>query len=130
LTSTPATTPGIAGRSEAVDAEFGVLHQEDGEEVGDGAEQVFRRTLRHHCVRIDAVNQHDPTKARRIAAELATACVADIERRQRVGVSAGTRSKLTGHKTRAVFDRYNIVNERELMSAGEQLARYLEAESS
>ena len=31
----------------------------------------------------------------------------------------------TGHKTRAIFDRYHIVNEQELHVAGDQLARYL-----
>ena len=32
---------------------------------------------------------------------------------------------LTGHKARAVFDRYNIVNEQELLTAGQRLATYL-----
>ena len=32
---------------------------------------------------------------------------------------------LTGHKSRAIFDRYHIVNEQELRGAGAQLARYL-----
>ena len=29
---------------------------------------------------------------------------------------------LTGHKTRAIFDRYNIINEQELLEAGDHPA--------
>ena len=32
---------------------------------------------------------------------------------------------LTGHNTRAVFDRYNIVNEQGLLTAGQRPAAYL-----
>ena len=32
---------------------------------------------------------------------------------------------LTGHKTRAIFDRDNIINEQELLEAGDQLVEYL-----
>ena len=30
---------------------------------------------------------------------------------------------LTGHKSRAIFDRYNIINEQELLEAGDQTGR-------
>ena len=33
---------------------------------------------------------------------------------------------LTGHKSRAIFDRYNIIHEQELLDAGDQLVEYLE----
>ena len=32
---------------------------------------------------------------------------------------------LTGHKSRAIFDRYNIIHEQELLEAGDQLVAYL-----
>ena len=33
---------------------------------------------------------------------------------------------LTGHKSRAIFDRFNIINEQELLVAGNQPVAYLE----
>jgi hypothetical protein len=37
---------------------------------------------------------------------------------------------ISGHKTRAVFDRYNIVSENDLMKAGRQLEAYFEQAQS
>ena len=43
----------------------------------------------------------------------------------RASVAERVAMLLTGHKSRAIFDRYNIINEQELLEAGDQLVAYL-----
>ena len=77
--------------------------------------RVWRHALRDACRRAKVPHRllHD---CRRTAARNLI----------RAGVPERIAMLLTGHKTRAVFDRYNIVNEQELLTAGQRLATYLE----
>jgi hypothetical protein len=38
--------------------------------------------------------------------------------------------RISGHKTRSIFDRYDITDERDIQLAGQKLAHYLEERAS
>ena len=47
----------------------------------------------------------------------------------RAGIPEKQAMKISGHRSRSIFDRYDITDERDIQIAGQKLARYLEGKS-
>jgi integrase len=87
------------------------------------------------CWRNQAISQVKTAwKSARERAELPDLLVHDLRRTAirnmvRAGIPEKRAMLISGHKTRSVFDRYDITDERDIQEDGERLARYLEQKS-
>ncbi len=92
--------------------------------------RVFQRDA-HVPVRVWRTSLRDACRKAGVPHRLLHDCRRTAARNLiRAGVPERVAMLLTGHKTRAVFDRYNIVNEQELLTAGTRLAEYVARRSA
>ena len=88
-----------------------LIFHKNGKPLGE-----FRKRWKTAC-KLAGITERIPYDLRRTA----------VRNMIRAGVSEKTTMSITGHRTRAVFDRYNIVSEKDLREAVTKTAAYVES---
>jgi hypothetical protein len=84
----------------------------------------FYRAWREASKRAGLIDENG--KAKRLFHDLRRTGVRNLIR---AGVPERVAMMISGHKTRSVLDRYNVVDERDLLLAGQRLEQYLRSQS-
>jgi integrase len=92
----------------------------DGRPLGD-----WRKRWARACLRAGFASQDPETKTITVHKLRYDTRRTVVRNLTRAGVPERVAMEITGHKTRSVFDRYNIVSERDLQDAGASLAAYV-----
>ncbi len=108
-----------------------MFHHRDGQAIGN-----FRKAWNTACIgaglyRVVAVTKSGTEKTEK---KIADKLFHDLRRTVvrnliRSGTPEGIAMKLTGHKTRSVFERYNITSEEDLRLASLRFADYVKAQA-
>ena len=89
--------------------------------VGD-----FRKVWQSRCVKLGFGTMIESTYKGTIFHDLRRTGVRNLVR---AGVPESVAMTITGHKTRSVFNRYNITSEKDILEAGAKLETYLAAQN-
>ena len=136
-----------------VDLDNGIVRLESGETKNDEGRTVYlddelqgvfnhQWKVRKNLLPYVFLNEKGTDKVKRFDKSWKTACKkAKIGHRQfhdfrrtavrnmvRAGIPEGVAMKISGHKTRSIFDRYNIVNVADLKLAAQRQESYLQAQ--
>ena len=134
-----------------VDRNQGIVSLEVGETKNDDArtvyldeelQEIFHKQWenRKNLLPYVFLNEKDTDKVKRFDKSWKTACKnakignrlfhdfrrTAVRNMVRAGIPEGVAMKISGHKTRSVFERYNIVNDADLKLAAKKQAEYFE----